>query len=345
MIGYYVHHQGSGHLHRALTVAPLLPEPVTGLSSLRRPDGWPGEWLQLPRDDRAAQGYGTDADVTAGGQLHWVPLHDDGLRERTHLLSAWIERARPSALVVDQSVEICVAARLHGVPVVGLTAPGRRDDAAHALGFGLCTALVGAWPDGVTDQMLPGVPEEIRHRFTAVGACSRLPVATDQRPARPDRSDGDDRRHVVVMAGNGGDGFTRELLDDVEAQAPDWRWTVLSRRLGSWHEDPAAVLAAADVAVIHPGQNSLAEVAALRVPAVVVPQPRPFDEQRTTADVLRAPEWPAVVLDELPSHGWSDILAEASQLDGEQWARWCDGRAPHRIAAVLRRVLTTRQAA
>ena len=40
MIGYYVHHQGNGHLHRAMTVAPHLPEPVTGFSSLPRPESW-----------------------------------------------------------------------------------------------------------------------------------------------------------------------------------------------------------------------------------------------------------------------------------------------------------------
>src|SRR5688500_16062443 len=74
MIGYYVHHHGTGHLLRALTVSPLLPGPVAGLSSLPRPDSWVGPWVQLPRDDGAAT-Y-ADADVTAEGLLHWAPLDD-----------------------------------------------------------------------------------------------------------------------------------------------------------------------------------------------------------------------------------------------------------------------------
>ena len=74
MIGYYVHHHGTGHLHRALTVAPHLPGPVTGLSSLSRPEGWCGPWIQLPRDDRAPSYAG--ADTTANGVLHWAPLED-----------------------------------------------------------------------------------------------------------------------------------------------------------------------------------------------------------------------------------------------------------------------------
>lgn len=39
MIGYYVHHHGSGHLHRARSLAAVLGRPVTGLSTLPRPAG------------------------------------------------------------------------------------------------------------------------------------------------------------------------------------------------------------------------------------------------------------------------------------------------------------------
>lgn len=340
MIGHYVHHHGSGHLHRAMTIAPHLPEPVTGLSSLPRPDGWQGDWVQLPRDDSDPAGYAT-ADVTAGERLHWVPLQDDGLRERTHALSSWIERERPSAMLVDQSVEVTLTARLHGVPVVGFTAPGHRGDPAHTLGFDVCSALVGAWPEGCTDAMLPGVPERIRRRFTAVGGCSRFPVALPEHRPGPGRRAG---RHVVVIAGDGGDSFSAPALERARASTPDWTWTVLSRRLGTWHPDPAALLATADVAVIHAGQNSVAEVASLRVPAVVVPQPRPFDEQVTTATVL-SEGWPALVLDTLPDVGWSDVLEQAASLDGDAWQSWCDGRSAERVAALVRAVIHERRAA
>ena len=104
------------------------------------------------------------------------------------------------------------------------------------------------------------------------------------------------------------------------------------------------MLADADVAVLHPGQNSLAEVAALRVPAIVVPADRPFREQHVTASVL-ADGWPAVVVDGVPSHGWGELLDEALFLDGEGWAEWCDGGAPMRIAQVVDRVVDDARAA
>ena len=338
MIGYYVHHHGTGHLHRALTVAAHVDDEVTGLSSLPRPAGWAGPWIQLERDDRAETYDG--ADVTAEGLLHWAPLGDAGMRSRMAQVSAWIERTAPAALVVDQSVEVCLLARLHGTPVVALTAPGRRTDSPHQLGFGAASALVGPWPAGWTDRMLPGLDATHADRFRAVGAVSRYPVLprTSYLPSlRP-------RPHAVLLAGTGGDGFTAEAIVRAQEQTPDWDWSVLSRTLGTWHADPAAVLAEADVVVLHPGQNALAEIAAMRVPAVVVPAARPFDEQHVTAAVL-ADGWPAVVVDEVPLTGWRDLLHEALHLDCSRWAEWCDGDAPVRIAAVVADVASPERAA
>lgn len=331
MIGYYVHHHGSGHLHRAMTVAPHLPDEVTGLSSLPRPEGWAGPWVQLPLDNTAGPYDG--ANVTADGVLHWAPLGDAGLRRRMAAVSQWIDRHAPAAVVVDQSVEICLLSRLHGVPVVALTAPGRRTDAPHLLGFGAADALVGPWPRGWTDRLLPDLDVVHADRFVAVGAVSRFAVAP--RRARPARS----RPHVVLLAGTGGDGFTPEAVGRAQEQTPDWDWSILSHSLGTWHADPAAVLAEADVVVLHPGQNSLAEVASLRVPAVVVPAPRPFEEQHVTAAAL-AQGWPAVVVDQVPDIGWREVLHEARLLDGEGWSGWCDGHAPGRFAEVVQSVVS-----
>jgi hypothetical protein len=276
--------------------------------------------------------------VTAGGLLHWVPLQDPGLRRRMSSLAGWIERHAPAAMVVDQSVEVCLLARLHGVPVVAATAPGRRTDPAHLLGFGAASAVVGAWPDGLSGRLLPGLGTPYADRVRAVGAVSRIPVAATRPPSARRRP------HAVLLAGTGGDGFTRRSVARMQEEVPDWDWTVLSRTLGTWHPDPAAVLASADVVVLHPGQNALAEVASLRLPAVVVPAARPFDEQHVTASAL-ANGWPAVVVDRVPQRGWRDLLDEALFLDGEAWSEWCDGGAPRRLGALVDEVVARERAA
>ena len=134
MIGYYVHHVGTGHLNRAREVARVAGTAVTGLSSLPAPDDWPGEWVQLERDDAGApdgDAHATPVPVAASTGCRW------GTRDCAsawRALSSWIERARPDVLVSDVSVEVALLARLHGVRVVSVVMPGNRGDRAHRLG-------------------------------------------------------------------------------------------------------------------------------------------------------------------------------------------------------------------
>ena len=329
MIGYYVHHQGSGHLHRALALATAASEPVTGLSSLPRPAQWPGDWIQLPRDDEEP----TPRDVTAGGALHWAPLADPGMCERSAVISAWLAAARPRLVVVDVSVEVALLVRLHGVPIVSVVMPGRRTDPPHLLGYRASSALVAFSPEPGR-ALVPGLDADIAERVVSVGAVSRFAPVPPRRRSASGPGLIDRRRHVVVLDGKGGDGLTNRDEDGLRRLAPEWQWTAVGGT-GRWVEDLGALLREADVVVTHAGQSGLADVAAHRVPAIVIPGERPFDEQHITAGLLRAGDWPAVVLPRFPDDGWPDLLEQAASLDGERWETWCDGHAAERFAAVL----------
>lgn len=323
MIGYYVHHQGRGHLHRAQALAERLDEPVTGLSSLPRPPDWHGAWVELSRDDS----QGSPKDVTAGGQLHWVPQNDPGLRARSAAVAAWLERSRPRLVVADVSVEIALLVRLHGVPVVSVVLPGRRTDPAHLLGFRASTALVSFSPL-TARQLVPGLPGDIARRVTSLGAVSRFPPSSAPRLGR------NGARHVVVLLGRGGDAMTSRNADALQSLAPAWRWTVVGGPDG-WVEDVSAVLSDADVVVTNAGESALADVAAHRCPAIVIPAERPFAEQATTASLLDRQGWPAITLHRFPDTGWPELLRRAIRLDGSRWQQWCDGRAANRFARVV----------
>lgn len=324
MIGYYVHHHGRGHLHRAIAIAAALETPVVGLSSLPKPAAWRGPWIELPRDDDG----GTMIDAGARGRLHWVPEHHVGLRSRMAEISSWIDHVEPRLMVVDVSVEVSLLARLHGVPVVTVVLPGDRRDPAHQLVHSVARRLVAVWPPEAR-RLLRGVDED-SGRLVRVGGLSRF----DGRPATPAVRTGS-RRQVVVLAGAGGSDLTPEQLDRAMEQTTGWEWTVLGGP-GTWVEDPWDLLCGADVIVTHAGQNAIAEVAAARRPAVVIPQPRPFGEQDVMAAGLAgSARWPVVVRGAFPATGWSELLDGVAGLDGERWSGWNDGHGAARAAALI----------
>jgi hypothetical protein len=331
MIGYYIHHQGRGHTNRALAIAAELDHPVTGLSSQPRPSGWTGDWVELSRDDDGVDPHG----VAAHGRLHWVPLHDAGLRNRMAEISRWIAEARPQVIVVDVSVEVAVLARLFGVPVISVALPGVRADEAHRLGYDISTAIIAAWPQEA-EGMVSGLSASARRRLHCVGAISRFGSRTVER--RPQGAGAP--RRVLLLGGAGGSSLDASSLAHARASTPDWHWTVLGSRGGRWVDDPWPQICSADVVVTHAGQNALADVAAARRPAIVIPEARPHEEQVTTASVLAgSSRWPALVRWDFPETGWPALLEQAAGLDGDRWESWNDGIGARIAAAVIQREL------
>ncbi|GAA2745107.1 hypothetical protein GCM10009868_25390 [Terrabacter aerolatus] len=345
MIGYYVHHQGLGHLTRLEALVEHLRSPVTGLSSLRRPTSWEQGWVQLDPDDTMPPAEAAAADPTAHGVLHWVPRHDRGLARRAAAVTEWIDRADPVLIVVDVSVEIAVLSRLSGVPVVVLAMPGVRTDPVHALAYEMADALLAPWPETAHTESWPA---HWRAKLWAVGGLSRFDGLTPSSVRRvapvahagPARLDNPATptaptapRRVLLLWGGGGRGTSASEVASARAATPGWEW--VERGPDSPSPDLWSELAAADVVVTHGGQNAVAEVAAARRPAVVVAQPRPFDEQVATA---RAVErlGVAVGVDSWPqADRWPGLLHRAVARGGDGWQRWSTGHGAASAAVRL----------
>jgi predicted glycosyltransferase len=192
----------------------------------------------------------------------------------------------------------------------------------------MADAILAPWPEGVPDLLDGG--ERWAQKLRAVGAISRF----DGREAVAEE-DRDGTRRVIVLSGRGGSGLTRAELEAARAATPGWDWAVLGPPEDRWVEDPWPLLCAADVVVTHAGQNAIADVAAARRPAIVVPQQRPHGEQRALAHVLERaglaavePAWPQAAR-------WPALLQEAVARDGTGWDRWSDSGGAARAAAVL----------
>ncbi|EYT62675.1 hypothetical protein H483_0109525 [Dietzia sp. UCD-THP] len=285
MIGMYAHHHGSGHLQRAFAVAAHVDDEVTILTSANveaatNPDPTRIRVLPLPLDH---DGPGAVAEPdrpvlepTAGGRLHWAPLGQPGLRRRTAMLTGWIDTHRPTVMWTDISVEVTLATRLTGTPVVSTVLPGRRDDIPHTLAHGVCSALVAGWPRSAGAPVPAGATEPL----IPVGGVSRF---AGRHPDQADRRHG--RARVLHLRGSGGSGRDRRW-DAVRDELVGVEWVELGGPGGRWVSDPWSELCRADVVISAAGQSSVADLAAADAHVVAVPEERPFGEQDDTAAKL-----------------------------------------------------------
>ncbi|MCT1369736.1 glycosyltransferase [Corynebacterium mucifaciens] len=312
MIGIYAHHHGSGHMHRCRAIQREL-----------RAMGYECEILSTAGGDVPLVDDASDATrelrsgraMTAGGTLHYAPYGSPQIASRFAQIAKWVADNHPEAFYVDVSDEVAVFVRLMGIPVVVHAMPGARGDAPHQLAYAQADAIVAAWPDWVP------VPEHLRahaDRLHAVGGISRLtPREGVQR----------DPHHVVVMAGLGGSTWSPEDWAAVEAACPEYRFTFLG---GDNHvDDPTELLQSAGIAVTAGGQNSVADLAATNTPAVILPQPRPFAEQKLGAKVL---DGLATVRNAFPApEEWPELLRRRDT----DWARWQTEGAARRATEVI----------
>jgi UDP-N-acetylglucosamine--N-acetylmuramyl-(pentapeptide) pyrophosphoryl-undecaprenol N-acetylglucosamine transferase len=319
VIGYYVHHQGLGHLQRMRCITACLDAPVTVLSSLA-PAALDAAWVRLPMDNLSA------VDPTAHGTLHWVPRHDDGLRERMATIASWINTAKPDLLVVDVSVEVATLSRLMGVPTVVMAMRGDRFDRAHRAAYDAADALLAPWAAEFAE---PDWPQSWLDKTFHAGAISRFA----ERSPTPARQHPGPHRGLVLW-GNGGGGVPMDRVVATAAATPGWEWRVAGvppRGTGDLWE----LLQWADVVVTHGGQGAVAEVAAARRAAVVIAEERPHGEQAATAAALSGaglavalPGWPHAAQ-------WPALLDRALKLGVEGLARWAPPDAAQRAAEFI----------
>lgn len=319
-VGIYAHHQGSGHIRRCSAIAKELAthfptNTVTIFSSTQEAD----VYLPLDTDER-----GTYQDVTANGQWHWAPIAHQGLRRRMGLIARWIDQEKPDVFYVDTSAEVSLFIRLMGVPVVCIVMPGMRQDPAHQELYRISTALVGAWPETipVPQSLLP-----FSDKFTAVGGLS-LFSTKESLAAQPERQSD----LVVVLQGKGGTPWDDQYWQRVEKYCQHWKIVTL----GGSHEvaNPFPYLQRAACVISAAGQNSVADIAAAQVPAILIPQQRAFDEQFSTATAVENLGL-ALVLDEIPEVSEWPQLIECVINTNPDWEQWVNPHAAEKIAQVI----------
>jgi hypothetical protein len=242
--------------------------------------------------------------------------------------------AQPEVFVTDVSVEIAVFVRLLGIPVIVVALPGKRIDAPHLLAHRLADHIVAAWPQ---ELCVPSWLRPHAAKTSYVGGISRF----DGRICSPSdgvvsvgRTSASEKEVRVLVLGGAGETFGA-ATGACEQACPGTTWTALGGTSGCWTNDPWPQICRADMIITHAGQSCIADIAAAKRRAVVMPQPRPFDEQRATAAVLRRHSLATVARDWPDSRAWPGLLARALDSEPRRWDRWRVQGAAARAAAAI----------
>lgn len=331
MIGWYAHHHGQGHITRARTVIAHMADDVTLFSSHPAPDV-----TVLPVDVAAPRSAGCAA-APPPVNLHYAPLGIDGVRERMATLAAWVDAHDPDLFVVDVSVEVAALMRLLGTPTAVVRQHGRRDDAAHEMCYRNASLLLAPYPEWLEDRW---VPQWMRERTVYTGGFSRGDARTPrQADPQPLPAGEEGRRVVVVLTGAGGTGGWP--VQQAARATPGWRWIAVGTPTPKtaehgigWVDNPRDWLRAADVVVTHAGHNAVMEAAATGRPTIVIPEDRPFDEQRYKAKRLQETGATHVELAWPSAARWPDLLDRVTAAPA--WPRpLIDGHGAQRAADAL----------
>ncbi|MDP4024605.1 glycosyltransferase [Methylobacterium sp. NEAU 140] len=317
-IGWYVHHQGAGHLHRARSVAAALPRPCTVIGTLAGFDTGGLDILDLPDDRPLGDGAfdGRDGAAERPEALHYAPLNHPGVRERAARIAAWAARTDPALLVVDVSVEVALLARLLSVPTVVVRLAGTRTDRPHLEAFRSASRILAPFPEALEGAATPGW---VRAKTVYAGFLGA--------PAARATAPGED---IVVVFGRGGDGGRLADLAAAARAVPGRDWHVLGPVTGTgdapedrpanlhlhgWVADPEPFVAGAGLLVGGAGDGLVALAAAHAKRFLCLPEPRAYGEQTEKAAALARlgaavvhPGWPA-------AEAWPALVQSARALD------------------------------
>lgn len=334
-IGWYVHHQGAGHLQRARAVAAHLSRPCTIIGTLAGLGEGGADILDLPDDrplDEATAFAGLDGEAARPEALHYAPLRHPGLRRRMAMIAAWAERTDPALLVVDVSVEVALFARLLSVPTVVVRLAGDRTDRPHLEAFRSASRVLAPFPASLDS---PDVPDWVRAKTFYAGFLGRGPAGR-----------GGEGKDVVVVFGRGGEGGDLAAIAAAARAVPDRVWHVVgpvsgqgeiprNLRLHGWVTDVGPYVAGAALLVGGGGDGLVALAASHGKRFLCLPEPRAYGEQTVKAEALERLGAAVVRHGWPPAQEWPDLIAAGLALDPRIIASLHEPAALERCAAFL----------
>lgn len=328
MIGYYAHHQGTGHMRTALQVIPFISEPVILLSSVPKPDNLPANVTYIELIDDSVAGYEQPDDSL----FMYTPQSEYVLSRYQQILAA-IKEYDITTMYVDVSMEVALFCKTLGLTVGHNVLLGNRDDARHTLLFDACDYYVSD-----NDPRLDGLskrhgPKEVQY----VGGISRYKKAELQATQTV--------KNIVITLSPKSERTTMEHFAATAQSYPDITWHIVGPADEEFSEpnivmhgtvgNPYELYQHADVIVGAGGHNTIMEAASLGKRFVCIPEDRPYEEQVVAAKAL-AENAMAVYRPSLPvAHEWDAVFTELEGVDVRSFQSLVDDAAAQKLAHVI----------
>ena len=341
-IAFYIHHQGAGHVMRAITIASVLNGfRICFLGSNLKPylSQIPDEiqCIHLPLDVPIENEHLYSNDALS--YLHYAPLGVNGIRERTALLTGVFKDKYPILLIVDVSVEITLLARLCGIPSIVVMQHGNRNDLPHQQAYESAEILIAPFSQALG---LSFEEDWINAKIVYTGGFSRYnSIATDQ-------GSSEERQNIAVLIGKGGTSIDSGFIRLLSNACPDHTFHIIGSvsyeddnfahniKFHGNVTDPKWVLDSCRVVIGNAGHNTVMEMADLNKRFICIPEERPFEEQQYKAALL-AKNGNAKVIQpaNLRSTDWAEelVIAEDHLPD---WLGVTDAAALGNIANVIK---------
>ena len=250
------------------------------------------------------------------------------------MLSDWVARTNPTAVIVDISAEITQHLRFLGVPVIAVRQHGDRSDYPHLAGYDAAYKLLAPYP-----QILESgsIPSWIREKTIYAPGFSRYSDrALTKSAARKKLNISSQQQAVLVLNGKGGQKHSLAKIAQAALATPQWLWLIVGKTEADcqimpsnvswqgWCEDTYPYLKAADLAIASGGHNTIMEIGTAKIPFLCIPEARPFNEQKVKAQKLQDlglclvretfPEYDALEfifksLQDININKWDEIMA------------------------------------
>ncbi len=320
-LGYYVHHHGSGHIMRALSIAKeFSANNVTFLGSgLKNYENIIPQQIQcihLPMD---LPSDSEKIDVISESCLnyHYAPIGIAGIRNRNVILTKFFADHPRLLFVVDTSAEIVALARLCSVSVIIMQQHGGRNDLAHQLAYDSAVRIIAPFPETIS----PAVPDWVKRKIIYVGGFSKYSVSDRKEATFP---------LIGILVGAGGTSIDLSFLVYLASQLRVYKIKAIGkiclreRDLQSLPEnlelmgqlsDPLYVLNQCCVIIGNAGNNTVMEMATLNKRFVAIPEDRPFNEQLDKAKLINEHYGiPYILPKDILTTNWNDLIVKTLSM-------------------------------